>query len=258
MPGSVRARDEANPVYHRRNTVLCNICTLLPKLIYFLFLQLAAARLKFLKENNYPRRYRELIDPKATSDDEADPSGRTIRGQKVYLINQRRERSSDFEAFIRLLDKKRYETAQVDPSKRWRERLRELPSQPKQTTYPALPCNMPIDYFDHQYYNSLQPHLRHHITNAKIALLPDVSLSFSGTADEKLTDDAFNGKYGAQVLAKYNLVNETEIDEEDEWLVLDDDVDTDMLEDDEYVDNGIAAEDDMMSARQNTLAAQLV
>jgi hypothetical protein len=38
MPGSVRARDEANPVYHRRNTVLCNICTLLPKLIYFLFL----------------------------------------------------------------------------------------------------------------------------------------------------------------------------------------------------------------------------
>jgi hypothetical protein len=117
---------------------------------------------------------------------------------------------------------------------------------------------MPIDYFDHQYYNSLQPRLRHHITNAKIALLPDVSLSFSGTADEKLTDDAFNGKYGAQVLAKYNLVNETEIDEEDEWLVSDDDVDTDMLEDDEYVDNGIAAEDDMMSARQNTLAAQLV
>jgi hypothetical protein len=38
MPGSVRARDEANPVYHRRNMVLCNICTLLPKLIYFLFL----------------------------------------------------------------------------------------------------------------------------------------------------------------------------------------------------------------------------
>lgn len=117
---------------------------------------------------------------------------------------------------------------------------------------------MPIDYFDHQYYNSLQPRLRHHITNTKIALLPDVSLSFLGTADEKLTDDAFNGKYGAQVLAKYNLVNETEIDEEDEWLVSDDNnIDTDMLEDDEYVDNGIA-EDDMMSARQNTLAAQLV
>lgn len=100
MLGSVRACDEANPVYHCRNMVLCNICMLLPKLIYFLFLQLATARLKFLKENNYPRHYRELIDPKATLDDEADPSGRTIKGQKVYLINQRRERSSNFEAFI--------------------------------------------------------------------------------------------------------------------------------------------------------------
>jgi hypothetical protein len=35
-PGSVRARDEASPVYHRRNTVYANSSTLLPTLIYFL------------------------------------------------------------------------------------------------------------------------------------------------------------------------------------------------------------------------------
>jgi hypothetical protein len=122
---------------------------------------------------------------------------------------------------------------------------------------------MPIDYFDHEYYNSLQPRLRCHITNAKIALLPDVSLSFSGTADEKLTDDNFNYKYGAQVLAKYNLVNDVndanDADGEDAWLV--DDNDADMLEDDAYDDNvdedGAAEGDVLMSARQNTLAAQL-
>jgi hypothetical protein len=112
---------------------------------------------------------------------------------------------------------------------------------------------MPIDYFDHQYYNSLQPRLRHYITNTKIALLPDVGLSFSGTADEKLTDEAFNGKYGAEVLAKYDLVNEAELDgndSDDEWL-----------EDDEYDDNadeeGAAEDDVLMSARQEALAAQL-
>ena len=198
-----------------------------------------------------------LINPKATSDDEAEPSGRTIKGQKVFFIHKRPERSSEFEAFIRLLDKKRYETAQVDPTKRWRERPRELPPQPKQTAYPALPRNMPIDYFDHEYYNSLQPRLWHHITNAKIALLPVVSLSFSGTADEKLTDQAFDDKYGAEVLAKYNLVDETEFDGDDEWL--EDDTDADMLEDDEYNENeGSATEGDvLMSTRQNELAAQL-
>jgi hypothetical protein len=114
----------------------------------------------------------------------------------------------------------------------------------------------PIDYFDHKYYNCLQPHLRHHITNAKIALLPDISLSFSGTADEKLTDQAFNSKYGAQVLAKYNLVDEDEFDGDDEWLV---DDDADMLEDDEYDDNvnenGVDEGDVLMFARQNSLTA---
>ena len=117
---------------------------------------------------------------------------------------------------------------------------------------------MPIDYFDHEYYNSLQPRLRHHISNAKIALLPVVSLSFSGTADEKLTNQAFNDKYGAEVLAKYNLVDETEFDGDDEWL--DDGTDADiMLEDDEYDENedGAAEGDVLMSARQNELAAQL-
>ena len=229
------------------------ICTLLLKLIYFL--QLAAARLKFLKENNYPRRYCELIDPKATSDDEADPSGRTVKGQPVFLINKRPERSPEFEVFIRLLDKKRYETAQVDPSKRWKERPRELPSQPKQTAYPTLPCNIPIDYFAHEYYNSLQPRLRHHITNSKIALLPDVNLSFSSTADEKLTDQDFNSKYGAQVLKKYNWVDETEFDREDEWIV--DDDEADLEDNEEYDDNEEAITDDdvLMSTRQDTLAA---
>jgi hypothetical protein len=180
-----------------------------------------------------------------------------IKGQKVFLINKRPERSSEFETFIQLLDKKQYETAQVDPRKRWRERPRELPPQPKQTSYPALPCNIPIDYFHHEYFNFLQPRLRYHVTNAKITLLPDVSLSFSGAPDERLTDQAFNNKYGTQVLEKYNLVelNGDESNMDNGWLV---DDDANMLDDDEYMDEDGAAEGDvLMSARQNILAAQL-
>ena len=114
---------------------------------------------------------------------------------------------------------------------------------------------MPIDYFGREYYNSLQPRLRHLITNTKIALLPDVGLSFSGTADEKLSDQAFNDKYGSQVLANYDLVEETEFDGEDEWLV--DDDDADMLEDSGLDEDGTADSDVLMSAKQNNLAAQL-
>ena len=123
---------------------------------------------------------------------------------------------------------------------------------------------MSIDYFDHKYYNSLQPCLWCHITNAKIALLPDVSLSFSGTADKKLTNNNFNDKYGAQVLAKYSLVNDinntNDTDREDIWLV--DGNDANMLKDNVYDNNvdedGTAKSNMLMSARQNTLTAQLL
>ena len=90
---------------------------------------------------------------------------------------------------------------------------------------------MPIDYFAPEYYNSLQPCLRHYVTNAKVSLLPDINLSFSGmAADEKLTNEAFNKKYGAQVLTKYNLPDEAEFEAEDEWLA-------EAVEEDEYDDN---------------------
>ena len=73
--------------------------------------QIADARLKFLKDNNYPRRYRRLIDPKATSDDEADPKGSVKDGQKVFYIKRQQERSAGAEEFIRRLDEVREQSA---------------------------------------------------------------------------------------------------------------------------------------------------
>jgi hypothetical protein len=82
-----------------------------------IYLQLAHARHQFLVENNYPKRYRDLIDSKATSDDEVDPSGCTFKGQRVHLIKKRPECSAEFEGWIRILDQKRQEDARRDPTK---------------------------------------------------------------------------------------------------------------------------------------------
>lgn len=112
---------------------------------------------------------------------------------------------------------------------------------------------MPIDYFSPGYYNDLQPRLRSRVANIKVALLPDVNLSFRGTADERLNDTDFNAKHGERVLEKYNQVEEDFADEED-WVVDDDDEDMDDYEPDE---DGLAEGGIEMSGRQRALGAEL-
>jgi hypothetical protein len=113
---------------------------------------------------------------------------------------------------------------------------------------------MPIDYFDPDFYNSLQPRLRHHITNTNVALLPDVNCSFLRDADETLSDKQFNAKFGADILERYRLVEEGELEDikdEGEWLADDD-------EDVDEEDYGYDIDDDVdMSDRQHSLATQL-
>ena len=121
--------------------------------------QLASARLTFLKENNYPQWYRDLIDAKATSDDELAPSGLAVKGPKEYHIKKQPECSVEFEMWIRLLDEKREEDACRDPSRRWCEHLQIVPDDQKNSEFLILPTGMPVDYFDPLFFNSLQPRL---------------------------------------------------------------------------------------------------
>jgi hypothetical protein len=196
--------------------------------------------MKFLQENGYPKRYRDLIDPRATSDDEADPNGAIVKGAKVHYIKRRPERSAKAEKWFRLLDKKREEYTRQDPSKKWRERLRIVPEEQKDSDFRALPQQIPIDYFDPAFYNNLQPLRRLLIACKKIAFLPNVDQSFTRNQDEKLSDDDFMMKYGDAVLMAYELVDENEFDGmEDEidgdWIVDDDEeMDDDGDDDDEY------------------------
>jgi hypothetical protein len=211
----------------------------------------------FLEENNYPQHYRDLIGTKSTSDNEVDSSGLKANGQPVHLIKKRRERSVQFEIWIRCLDEQREQDARYG-GKRWRERSRIVPVNQQPSDFPALPEGMPINYFAPDFYNGLQPRLRDHITNTKVALLPNVTKSFLCSADERLSDKQFNVKYGEQVLARYQLMEEGELEdvEEEDWLA-DDDKDAEMLEgDEEDMYDGVKLDVDM-SDRQQSLAAQL-
>jgi hypothetical protein len=157
---------------------------------------------------------------------------------KVHYIKKRPERSAEFEVWIRLLDKKREDDTRRDPSKRWHERVRMVPETQKDTEFLALPEGMPIDYFDPEFYNSLQPRLRDRIMSKKVSLLPDASNSFTGHPDEKLSDKQFMRKYAKSVSGKYNLVDKGElagVDDEEDWII-DDDEEMADNDEEEWVD----------------------
>jgi hypothetical protein len=69
--------------------------------------------------------------------------------------------------------------------------LRLVPDVPQNTEFVALPEDTPVDYFDPDIFNGLQPELRRRCGAPEIGLLPTVEDSFMGSADEKLSNDAF-------------------------------------------------------------------
>jgi hypothetical protein len=178
-------------------------------------------------------------------------------GQPVHLIKEWCECSVQVEIWIRCLDEKREQDACYG-GKRWWEGSHIVPVNQQPSDFPALPEGMPINYFTPDFYNGLQPQLRDHIMNTKVTLLPVVTKSFLHSANERPSDKQFNAKYGEQVLARYQLVEEGELEdvEEEDWLA-DDDEDAEMSEGDkEDMYEGVKLDADM-SDRQQSLATQL-
>jgi hypothetical protein len=175
------------------------------------------------------------VTTKSTSDDERDPNGKKIRGRPIHIIKKRPERSAAVTRFFQILDAKRKEDARRDPDTRWKERIRQEPptTHSAETTFTTVPPNMPVDYFDPQYFNSLQPRLRAKAASFQVALLPNVEMSFTGCDDERLSDAAFNKKYSDDVFARYNLVDDVDFlapEDSDSYLDALGDDDDDMYE----------------------------
>jgi hypothetical protein len=185
--------------------------------------------LKFIKENGFPVRYQQVINVRATSDDEADQAGALVNHQTIRWIKRRPERSEAAEKFIRRLDELREKSVRQSAGKRWNERPRRVPAtHQKDSTFLKLPENMPIDYFKPAFYNDLLPRLRYNIAKPVITFLPSDQVPFTGTEDERLSTVKFNRKYGADVLSRYQLVTEDDFADDE-----DDDEDDEMLYDEE-------------------------
>jgi hypothetical protein len=198
---------------------------------------LAAARRLFLEENQCPQRYIDLVDVKATSDDEVDADGTKQEGRLVHWIKRRPERSENTEAFICCPDSTREAASRQDPSKRWRKRLRLVPTDRVDSGFTSLPLNVPINYFSPDFFNQLQPQLCFKITNCQVALLPDPSQSFKGHTDEKLSDRKFMDKYRDEVHALYNLDNVDNWEDEN-WLADDEEL-MDIYDDEDQAVNDV-------------------
>ncbi|KAH9475967.1 hypothetical protein JR316_0011532 [Psilocybe cubensis] len=213
-PGSVLQNLENTPLYNNR-------------------IRLAKARLDFLVQNGYRKRYRDLINPKATSDDEYDPV------QKVWIIRRRPERSPAAEAFIRMLDVQREAYAIAKSPSSWKERRRVVPisGQPL-TAFPAIPRGMPLDYFYSGFFNNLQPRLRYDCAVLKLSLLPLPLIHHSFDfehPDVRLSDRAFNLKYKA-VYEDYHIIRKEDIEN---------DADDESESEEEGEGTGESDEDDM-------------
>lgn len=147
-----------------------------------------------------------MVTTKSTSEDEKDPVLK-IGNKPVYNIKTRVERAEKATRFFRILDAKREREARLDPSRRWKERIRRVPAQPIESTFSSIPVSMPIDYFDPAFYNSLPPNLRMKAATNEIALLPNIEDTFTLTEDECLTDAAFTNKFRDVRLA-YETISE--------------------------------------------------
>ena len=100
-----------------------------------------------------------------------------------------------------------------------RERVCKVPSEFQETAFPTLPQNVPIDYYDPNFFNRLQLHLHKWIASQTVALLPNIEESFTKYANENLSDFAFQSKFADAILVKYRLDSLEEInDSEKEWI----------------------------------------
>jgi hypothetical protein len=158
VPGSIGAADEASPQYHNRQQVLS--FSLSSIYIYLFNHQLANAHLKFLEDNSYPQHYHNLIDTMATSNNEPNHKGCMVKTQKIHLIKRWTEHSQEFKEWVRILDQKRKENAIRDPTQHWQEQPHNVLLQVQDSEFTTLHEGMPINYYDPNFYNSLQPHLQ--------------------------------------------------------------------------------------------------
>jgi len=106
-----------------------------------------------------------------------------------------------------------------------------MPSELQDTAFFTLPQEVPVDYYDPEFFSQLQPQLHCKIANKSIALLSDIEKTFIYSQDEWLSDKAFMQKYSEEILARYKLDDLSDVESEE---ISADEEDFDEIEEMEY------------------------
>ncbi|KAG0139089.1 hypothetical protein CROQUDRAFT_102216, partial [Cronartium quercuum f. sp. fusiforme G11] len=116
-------------------------------------------------------------------------------------------RSKNANKFFRRLDVEMLKEAEVS-GKASRRRIRKLPRIPIPSTFKKAPKNLPVDFYDPEWFNQLAPGQKRLIADVKqVAFLPNAAQSLLPVhhPDEQLGDTLFAGKYLDVILEAYDL-----------------------------------------------------
>ncbi|KIK69736.1 hypothetical protein GYMLUDRAFT_236218 [Collybiopsis luxurians FD-317 M1] len=171
--------------------------------------------------NTY-KRHTRLCDNRETeahSDDEADPNAPSDQPQ--YFIHRKVGRNYLVTNFFRQLDDRYHHSGQQQPGQRGDRKCVQRPADDTlDGLFTRLPGNVPIDYFDPDYYNNfLSVELRAKYAANGVALpLKDHCEDPEEIALWKnMNEEEFMQKYGNDVLALYNLPTQEELDQMNDY-----------------------------------------
>ncbi|KAH6890711.1 hypothetical protein BKA70DRAFT_1441916 [Coprinopsis sp. MPI-PUGE-AT-0042] len=228
-----------------------------------------------------------MISTAATSDEELDPAGKFIGRRPVSYPRKRPERSSEAETFFTLIYKKMDSNKGLKTNRMRTDYIRVVPPPGEQniSRYAAFPPDMPLDYYDPEYFDNLPLELQRKVKTNTILLVPDATTCLAKRRRAEPSPENLE-ELKAEVMERYNMEglmnsdfrgsgesdNEEGDDEgnygddddlddsEEEDLALDGD---DRFLDDDDDDDGMSdasvevEREEMMMQQRSTLLAQL-
>ncbi|KAJ7620645.1 hypothetical protein DFH06DRAFT_942862, partial [Mycena polygramma] len=164
-------------------------------------IRLHNSRQTYLKGAAAPKGVRLMFSLKATSDDESTPTGPRALA--------REERSSEADCVIRAVDKLMVQELQdAGKTRSANNRVRRVAptfGQRNPSRFHEIPKNMPIQYYDPDWFNDRPPQARAKLApQLLVAFAPGSSNFFSRRSDNALGVEALTEKYGSEVFAAYD------------------------------------------------------
>lgn len=174
--------------------------------------QLRDSRYEFAVTNKLPARYKAIMSQTyAHSDDEYNEE------HKVHIITTLGYRSSNANKFMRRYDALMARSSTIS-GKTPQGRVRKLPKVPQLSQFKSPPVQLPLDFYDPQWYNGLSATQKEKLVkHTQVALLPDAAKSFIPAPhthpDEKISGQKFNAKYHERLSMPY-IINTCEDESE--------------------------------------------